>query len=325
LAEALEECLQGIALLEQNDATQATQDLAQAYNLQGIIYRNAGNPEQAIVAHERSIILYQALNYLPGLDRAYTNLACVYQDIGRWAETRDYFQRSQMLSEQTGEVRRQAAAAINLAEIEYLKGDLTQAMAAGEEARRIAETYGFAEYRGVALINLGKTHLKRGELSQAGDFLEESLTICRQLRSDVYQPEILRRLAELHLAHGQAADALPHAQESLRLAQQSGHEVGQGQRVLGQVYRKLGKLGMAESHLTHSLALLEAQGNRYETGLTLVDLARLRLAQATVDDNENGRTEARELSEQAIRIFGQLEASLDLKLAQEIGRSIAGE
>jgi tetratricopeptide (TPR) repeat protein len=322
-AEALAACEQGVALVE---GAGGALDLAQAHNLEGIIRRNMGHPDHALGAHERSIALYRQVQYLPGLEKAYSNLACVYQDLGRWTEALQYFQKSADLSDRTGEERRRAAAPINLGEVYYLRGELHRALEACEQARRLVELFGFVDYAGIVALNLGKAYLKGDQLAQARRYLDESLAICQRLRNDVHVPEILRHQATLGVKEGRLDDALRLAHEAMGLAANLGpREVGLTHRSLGEAYRALRRWAEAEAHLRESLSVLQEQNNRYEVGLTLLELARLRWDQVRLDHGYDAlRTQGIGYCDQAIAIFAELGASLDLKLAQETRRSLGG-
>jgi tetratricopeptide (TPR) repeat protein len=240
-----------------------------------------GHSEEAISAHERSIALYQEAAYMPGLERAYSNLGCVYSDLSRWDEALRYFQEAAELSDRTGEEWRRAAAAINLGEIYRKQGELGRAIDVYDQARQIGETFGFEEVVGMALMNLGASYLKKGELAQARGYLEEALDIFKRIGTDVYLPEVLCYLAQLQVIRGQPDEALRLAQEALDRASKLGRRIeeGQARRTLGQAYRKLGQFAEADVQLGESLAILEAQNSPYEVGLTLVEHALLRKAQ----------------------------------------------
>ena len=315
LAEALVSCGCGIAILGQAGSPQ---DLAQAYNLQGLVYRNMGVSGQAIDAHERSIALYAAAGDSAGLERATSNLGCVYQDLSRWPEALRCFERSAELAERTGEAWRQAAAAINLGEIYRRQGELERAIAAYERARQIGDEFGFPEVMGMAQMNLGVSYLKRGELDQAEAHLEAGLATFRLIGTDVYLPEILRYQAEFQLLGGHADEALLLAQQAVDWAVRLERrlELGQAQCALGQVYAALGRPGEADACLRESLAILEAQGSPHEMALTLIELARLQAAQA----GEASHAQARSTCDRAIAIFDELGARLDAERARELRR-----
>ncbi len=312
-AQALAACDEGIAILTQAGSRQ---DLAQAYNLQGLVYRNTGESEPAIEAHERSMALYEAAGDSAGLERATSNLGCVYQDLSRWAEALRHFETSAGLAERTGEAWRQAAAAINLGEIYRRQGDLGRAIAAYARARQIGEECGFPEATGMALMDLGASYLKQGDFGAAGEHLAQSQAIFERIGTNVYLPEILRHQAELAHQAGRPQEALPLAQQAVDWAARLERrlELGQAYCVLGQAYDGLGLPGEAEAALRESLSILEAQDNPYETALTRLALARFLGAQA----GETQRLEARTACDRALAVFDELGASLDAARAREL-------
>lgn len=321
LAEGLAACESAIPMIE---AAGSARDLAQAYNLQGILYRNMGKPHRAQAAHQQSIALYEQVEYLPGLERATTNLGCVFQDLGRWDETLRCFQNSAELSERTGEERQRSAAQINLGEIYYLKGDLNQSIQASQRAQQLARDFGFDDFVGIASLNMGKAYLKAGELALAERHLEESRSVFERRHMHAHRPELLCHLALLGVAQGKLDDALDLAREAVNLTSASGHSwAGQAQRAWGVVQRVRGDFEDAHTHLVASQALLDEQNSPYETGLTLLDVAALRRDQSEAKGNDQAlRNQACAACERAMRIFEELGASADLKRAQELRRSL---
>jgi len=321
LPAALDGCERAIPVIEE---AESVPDLAQAYNLKGVIHRNMGDPASAIDAHELSISLYKQIDYLRGLDRAYTNLGCVYQDLGRWDETLKYFQLSAEISERTGEQRQRAAAYINLGEVYYLRGDSAQAIQKSEQARKIASELEFQDYTVLTSINLGKSYLALGDDAQADAFLTGALTLCQQLGIEVHMPEILRSLAQVSIKRGQLLEALDRAHQALELASGMQHrELGNGHRMLGIVYRELERYEDAETHLRKSLEIFDQQGNLYESGLTLIELGLLFAAQVGhVPNGDAVCVQGTVYCDQAILNFERIGAVKHLMQAQEVRRSL---
>ena len=69
LKEGLAACSHAIQVLEK---TESVRELAQAYNLQGIIYRTMGDLDKLSTPHQQSISLYESLGYTPRLENAHT-------------------------------------------------------------------------------------------------------------------------------------------------------------------------------------------------------------------------------------------------------------
>jgi adenylate cyclase len=317
LADALAACGQGIAILALTDSRQ---DLAQAYNLQGLVYRNLGESGLAIEAHMASIALYEAAGDSAGLERATSNLGCVYQDLSRWPEALRCFERSAELAERTGEPWRQAAAAINLGEIYRRQGDLGRAIAAYERGRQIGEEFGFPEVTGMALMDLGASYLKQGNLVQADECLAQSLAIFQRIGTNVYLPEILRYQAELQLLRGRVDEALPLAQQAVEWAARLERRLEHGQAccVLGQVCGMSRRPDEAEAAFQTSFSMLDEQGNPYETALTWIAFAHFQGAQA----GEMVRAQARAACDRAIAVFDGLGARLDAERARKLRQSL---
>jgi predicted ATPase/class 3 adenylate cyclase len=315
-------CEQGIAVLEKFKSEQpdSLRDLAQAYLLQGLIHEVTGRKEKARADLERSITLYKEVNYIPGLERAYSNLGILYQDLGQWDEALRYYLASEQLSKRTGEPKRQAAAAINLGEIYRRQGKLDQAIEANQRAWQLGQKFGFAERLGLALMNIGAAYLKKGNLIEAEDHLGQALSTLRAINSQANLPEITRHMAELRLRQSRLDEALSLVQTAWNAASQADNplEMGQAQRIWGQVYRALGQLDTADAHLKESMTLFQQQNSPYDLGLTLVELALLRKAQVEISSDEKLREEAKTYCQQAITTFDQLGAALDLQLAQEV-------
>jgi tetratricopeptide (TPR) repeat protein len=256
------------------------------------------------------------------LERANTNLGCVYQDLGRWDETLRCFQRSAELSERTGEERQRSAAQINLGEILYLKGELNRSIEASGRARQLAREFGFDDLVGIASLNLGKTHLKANEQDLAERELEEAASIFDRRRMHAHRPELLCHLATLRREQGRLDEALASAREAVNLTSTTSHGwAGQAQRVLGGVQHARGDLDDANAHLTASLGLLDEQSSPYEMGLSLLEVAALRRDQSEARGKAKAeakalRNQARAACDRAVRIFEELGAGVDLRRAQ---------
>lgn len=318
---ALASCEQGIAIIEE---TESIRDLAQAYNLQGIVNRHLGKSQRAIKAYERSMALYKQAQYLPGQEYATCNLGYVYQCLGKWDVAEGLFRKSHTLSQRMGKQWREAVALNNLGSIHYWKGELEEAILAYSEARQIWQESGHEEFVAMALLNLGMSYLKQGTQSEADTYLKESLLLCQRLEAKRHFSMIYRHLAELELLREQLDDALPFAQEALdwALELKLRAEEGPARRVLGQAYRELGSLSSATTQLEESLTILEEQENPYETALTLEQLALLHKALTNAKEDNSALQAAYAYCERAIAIFGSLGAALDLERLQKIHRSL---
>jgi tetratricopeptide (TPR) repeat protein len=88
-------------------------------------------------------------------------------------------------------------------------------------------------------------------------------------------------------------------------------EEGMTWRVLGSIHRERGELDQAAEALAQALEIAQQADKRYEIALTRLEMARLRIQQGK-------RKEGRELAQQAVQVFEELGAQLDLEEAQQL-------
>jgi CHAT domain-containing protein/tetratricopeptide (TPR) repeat protein len=321
-AAGLAACQQALALVQ---PSALAADLAKVYNLLGIIHRRQGRSADAIAVLEQNITLCEAAGYKVGLARALSNLACVLQDLGRWDEAVTYSLRSATLCQQTGDMRQQAAVALDLGEIYRRRGALAEALTVFGEAQQLAEQYRFPDIQGMALINQAATQLQRGDDQSAARLLQAGQQVLAANGDDMYTAEVLRYQAELALRTGRmaAATELAHAAFVKAQEQQTELDTALAERLLGRLAQQTGQWATAEQHFTNSLATLRRQHSPHEVGLTLLALAQL---SATQPEDAGGaateRAQAATYCSEAIALFKQLGASLDLAAAQALSREL---
>lgn len=294
------------------------EDLSKGYNLVGIIYRRIGRWSDAIEVLKKNIEQCQTANYLPGLARAQSNLGCVYQDLGQWDETLACAQDSIKLSKRTGDIRRQAAAAIDKGEIYRRRGQMDLAIAAYQEAYTIGVQFELPEIAGMAQLNLSSVYMQQSDLLKAESTLVAGEQLLQHKGIQLYDVERLRLRAQFLLQQEQLLDALHVAQSALTYAQDRSEqlEVGIVNRILGKIHLGLEEYNHAKEYLEASLTVLRQQHSHHEIGLTLVTLTALYTAIAA--GSVISRQDALAYCDEAIAIFAQLKAVLDLQYAETL-------
>jgi CHAT domain-containing protein/uncharacterized protein HemY len=107
-----------------------------------------------------------------------------------------------------------------------------------------------------ALLDLGWSHLALQELDPARASFQKALGAGERIRAAHVMAQAQQGLGQVAVAQSDFPTALDHLQEGLRLSQQPTF-VDATQRILGQVYRRMGKLPEAEAVLRKSVAGLE--------------------------------------------------------------------
>jgi tetratricopeptide (TPR) repeat protein len=197
---------------------------------------------------------------------------------------------------------------------------LEEALAQAQVGLQLAEEIKSDYLQALAHQNLGAVYLRQGEPDPVPrEHLETSWRLLEGNGIQELRSEVQSLLAEAYLREGQVDEAERAARRALEIAleQESPLDEGVARRVLGQVYRARGDREEAEVELRTSLDSLGRAGTRYEMGRTLKDLV------ALCAEDKGRHTEARAALDQALAIFKELGARLDLEEVQALGRELA--
>jgi len=309
--EAVRWCHLGIEIAGRLDSTEAQKAAAHAYYLLGTNHRRLGEMEQAGDFYRRSLQTYRALEDSPGMARAHNNLANFHFELDDWASATDHYQKALSILERTGELHGQAVIANNLGEVLLHRGQLDAARNWYQRSLEISKELGLGF--GVALLhnNLGHTCIRGQDWEQALAHLQQSTDMFHKIGAQEMLPELYRHLAEAHLGRRDSQEALVWAQRSLEQASaaEMKFEEGLTRRVVGCIARALDRLDEAEDQLRQSLSILKELDSHYEVARTAVHLASL------LAEKGHGAPAA-QLRRQAVAVFEQLGAELDLAGAQ---------
>jgi tetratricopeptide (TPR) repeat protein len=313
-AEALQWCQRSLDVAEKVGGREGQSAVAHADYLLGLIYNRLGDAARTVEFCQKSLELYEQLEDIPGAAQAHINLGNGYFDQGDWPKATEHYLRALEIKRKIGDVYTQAVITLNLGEVYLNQGSLDQAAGYYRQSLKMWQTLG-SNYA-IALLhnNMGTVALQRGDPNEAMSLLQKSKDLFEQIKSSDFMPEVYRHLAKAHLGRGELDEAMTCAQHSLTLAleQEMRLEEGSTRRVLGQVHLARQEYELAERELQESLRVLEELKSRYETGKTLFQLARLHRARGNP-------ASARE-SVQAISIFEELGANLDLARARELSQ-----
>jgi tetratricopeptide (TPR) repeat protein len=308
--QAREWCKRSLEVAERLDDEKS---LAQGNHLLGAILIKSGELTEAVRVCKQSLSAYQELGELLGQFHAHNNLASAYYSQDSWGLAADHHRAAMGIVSQIGYTEGQAQIASNLGEIYLKQGELEKAKERYQAALAIVKELGIPFGEAILHNNLGAAYARGKNWRKASNHLEQSQALFEQIGSEEVMVEVLRHRAEVERGRGQLAQALTHAERSLDYAHAHHMPVEEGTtlRVLGSIRRVRHELDQAEEALTQALALAQKANKRYETALTRLEIARLRLQQ-------DRREEGSELAQQAAQIFADLGAQLDLKEAERV-------
>jgi DNA-binding SARP family transcriptional activator/predicted ATPase len=260
-------------------------ELAAAYNYQGLNRQGDGNYAEAVACFQRSAQLCRIQEDRPGLARALNNLGVISLRQGKLDEADRYLQEALALRRQMANPKLIADSLNNLGILLHEVHEYGQEAALLREAlayyRQLDDRKGIS----VTLHNLGGVHLALKQFDQARQFLEEALTL-RQ-----YDPtglaNTLNNLGTVALRAGDLSAARQRFGEALQVALDS--------RVIPMVHDIL--VGIAEVLLADrqaaiALELLAFVLPHAQDNETLLEAERLRTLARTAAPGAAAQAEA---------------------------------
>ena len=288
----------------------ADKDLAQVYNVMGILRYYKGEHAESLRNYSRAIEIREKIGDMPGVASCLINIGIVNHSIGDFAAAIDYGIRGLAVAERSGDTRGVMASLINLGSFNYRGGESARALEFLGRAMAIAERIG--DRRGVAacLNNIGSVHLNKGECEAALEDFKQALAIAEKIGDQVGSADNLNNI--------------------------------------GVVYREMGDKGRALEYFRIGLALSEKIGNKSKMANCCCGIAEVSLQEGRIEEATDFCGRARELAGESgfkeyladsKRIFGmicreqgQWEESIDnfeesirmlkeMKLGKELGEA----
>ncbi len=195
----------------------------------------------------------------------------------------------------------------NLGILANIQGELDEALLRYGQSLEAYRQSGNEHGCAIAYNNLGMVSADRGLLDEADRYFTESRAIAERAGDVHLQGLTLVNQAEVHVARQRYEEARGEAEVALALFDQLGARGGKSEayRVIGTVYREMGRWALAESRLCSAVELAVAAGSVLSEAEASRELALLYQAM--------GRNqEALTLLNVAYRLFRRLDARRDL-------------
>lgn len=164
---------------------------------------------------ERAVELFRQTGEVRSEGFALLNLGVEDQLRGRWTSAATRYRASLAALDKAGDRSFSAVATNNLAEILSDQGAWPQALDLFHEALREWRGSGYGIGVAVGMLNLGRTLGRLGDIESACRELDDATALFEHLGARSYVSESLIRRAEVHLYAGESADALALADRCL--------------------------------------------------------------------------------------------------------------
>jgi putative nucleotidyltransferase with HDIG domain len=279
--------------------------LAEALRRLAVVKHHRGESDEARELSQRSyavaranrndLLAGEALNTLGGLDLA----------TGSLQDARARFLEALALGGKERDLR--ARVERNLGIVANIQGDLAEARARYWRSLEASRAGGDEHGCALAFHNLGMVSADQEEYDEADRYFQESRVIAQRV-GDVYlQGLCLVNQAEVDVMRQRFENARQSVEEALSLFDQLGARGAKAgaYRVIGMMYREIGRTALAESRLRSAVELASAAGSVLNEAEATRELALL-------FQSMGRNAEALRMLNVAYRLFRQLDARVDL-------------
>ncbi|HBN09477.1 MAG TPA: hypothetical protein DD435_12780 [Cyanobacteria bacterium UBA8530] len=282
-------------------------EMAKCYNCLGACFYRLNHWQQALESHKTALRLREEADDIHGAAISHQNLGAVYFEIGEWNQAADNYQRSLAIFQKVGDITNISAMQINLGDLLCNMGKLKEAEQYLRQTLELNRRVGNNYLVGLALCAIGNTVSLDGRTEEAIPLLKEGVAILESIGAVDLLAEVYQIFGRVYLSCENWKEGLQCLAQGTELAKSTNSpmQIGVIQRLYASYFLRQEKREEAEQAIKASLELLSKFGSKLEQ-------ARAWFVASRIFTNEEGE----KLRKEAIAVFRQLDAGLDLKEAE---------
>jgi tetratricopeptide (TPR) repeat protein len=239
------------------DLTTDENEKALLHHQLGLIKRNQGDYQEALISYQKALEVYQKTlpEDHPDLATSYNNIGQVYNSIGEYSKALSYYQNSLEIYQKTLDSNHPSLAISynNIGWVHKFMGDYPKALESHEKALEIEQKTLPPSHPSLATSynNIGLVYKNMGEYSKALDFHEKALEI-EQKTLPSNHPSLAISYNNIGLLYdniGEYSKALSFYEKTLEIYQKilpSNHpDLATSYNNIGSVYKNMGEYAKA--------------------------------------------------------------------------------
>lgn len=196
--------------------------LADAYAMQGTIYRNVNLFEESIAAFSNALEIRVMEGDKRSVASSLNQIAYSYASLGEYGASLDYYSRSEQVRMDEGFRSDLGYTCLGKASVYELIDDNNQAETCFRKGLDIASEFNDRRLECHCSIGLGKMKIKTGDLSSAEQLLTKALDISTFIGASELKQVVLLALSEFQEKEGNYKDSLLSLKEHLSLKEEQG-------------------------------------------------------------------------------------------------------
>jgi CHAT domain-containing protein/tetratricopeptide (TPR) repeat protein len=268
----------------QSFSSSSAYTISTALNNLGAIYRNQGNPTEALKLFLEADTW--AVRTPAGLSRSTIlgNIATLSLDLGNLSEAKENARKSLQLAEQEGPLQIAQAYQVS-GRIYSLIGDNANAILLYKRALAIANASGRPSSKALSLIAIGNGYSDRGDLTQSLSFLNRALEISQTHKLQMEEIQALDSLGVVYRLLGQFDRALDLQKQALRLSQDIGTipNIVSIMTGIASLHYEKGEFAIAEKTYREVMEIAEKTNDFFHVSKIHLRLAKLKIEQKKLE------------------------------------------
>ncbi len=188
----------------------------------GMIYQDKGDYEQALKQYEKSMEINEKIGDIKGISISLGQIGMIYQDKGDYEHALKQYEKAMEVFEKIEDISNVSKILHQIGNIHYLKDDYEQALKQYEKSLEIRK--GIGDIKGVSysLHQIGMIYEDKGDYEQALKQYEKSLEIRKEIGDIKGVSDSLHQIGNIHYLKGDYEQALKRYEKSLEIRREIG-------------------------------------------------------------------------------------------------------
>ncbi len=279
--------------------------------MKGVSSAGLGNLQEAIESSEASFSLFLLCGDKEGAGYASNYLGIFNRQISDFRESLKWYERALENFSGRNWLRRESMVLLNIGVTQYKLGRFTSSRNSLEESLRVGVEKNLINRQVFPNIALGNVHRLQRDLPTARKYLQTALSQSQEIHYPREEALSLEFLGDIHRDEHQYTTARQYYQRVMAIAKTiapKGDLVMEAHRRIGECHNLEGNYTLAMPELITAIKMAQAQGDRYEEGVTLRIMAE-------TSRNTFDTATATEHIENSITILRSIEANYELAVA----------
>jgi len=202
--------------------------IAAHYTGLGKAYLDIGDFQHAEEYFKKSLMLHEESGNLQGLANTLGNLGIIYKHKGEFKLAGEYHKRSINIFDQLHDDKGTRNELGNIGTLYMHLGDPLKALSFFEQSLLFSQKVGDLQGQIISLFSIGDTLSTIGEHGRAIEILEQALAICEKINDPINKGKILGNLGNAYFRAGHYLKALQYYQITITSEDEMGNQFGIG-------------------------------------------------------------------------------------------------